>query len=123
MPKRQQHDREEAAESYHSTVQGQYASYLMEKEQEAADAAALRQKYGSQQTYSGGGYDNGSLTPAQVAAMQNALGVTADGQWGSQSSAASGGLTADEAWQAYQEAMQGSGRGGYSGGVNRQSRI
>lgn len=111
--------------SYRSTVQGQYASYLMEKEQEAADAAALRQKYSAQQAYGGGsgGYDNGSLTPAQVAAMQNALGVTADGQWGSQSSAASGGLTADEAWQAYREAMQGSGRGGYSGGVNRQSRI
>lgn len=114
--------------SYRSTVQGQYASYLMEKEQEAADAAAMRQKYSTQQAYGGGsgGYDNGSLTPAQVAAMQNALGVTADGQWGSQSSAAAGGLTADEAWQAYQEAMQGGSQSEYSyggAGVNRTSRM
>lgn len=95
--------------SYRSTVQGQYASYLMEKEQEAADAAALRQRYSAQQAYSGGGsggYDNGSLTPAQVAEMQNALGVTADGQWGSQSSARADGMTADEAWQAYQKAVR-----------------
>lgn len=114
--------------SYRSTVQSQYASYLMEKEQEAADTAALRQKYSAQQAYGGGsgGYDNGSLTPAQVAAMQNALGVTADGQWGSQSSAAAGGLTADEAWQAYQEAVQGGSQSEYSyggAGVNRTSRM
>ena len=51
--------------------------------------------------------------------MQQALGVTADGAWGPQSSAAANGMTAAEAWQAYQQAKRGS---NYSG-VNRQSRM
>ena len=48
-----------------------------------------------------GGYNNGSLTTAQVKQLQQALGVTADGLWGSQSKAAAGGLTADQAWAQY----------------------
>lgn len=50
----------------------------------------------------GGGYNNGSLTSSQVMQLQKALGVTADGMWGSNSQAAAGGMTADEAWAAYQ---------------------
>ena len=49
----------------------------------------------------GGGYSNGSLTRSQVQEMQKALGVTADGLWGSESKAAAGGMTADQAWAAY----------------------
>lgn len=113
-----------------STVAGQYAAYLLQKDQEAAQVAQWQRKQaasgGSGGSYSyGGGYDNGSLTPAQVAAMQKALGVTADGMWGSQSSAAADGMTAEEAWNAYQQA-QGGGQSGYGynySGVNRQSRI
>lgn len=45
-------------------------------------------------------YDNGSLTSSQVRQLQQALGVTADGMWGRESTNASGGLTADEAWAA-----------------------
>lgn len=52
-----------------------------------------------------GGYNNGGLTRQQVAEMQNYLGVTADGLWGSNSRNAAGGLTADEAWAAYQQAL------------------
>ena len=48
-----------------------------------------------------GGYNNGSLTTDQVKQLQQALGVTADGLWGSQSKAAAGGLTADQAWAQY----------------------
>ena len=48
-----------------------------------------------------GGYDNGGLTTSQVKQLQQKLGVTADGKWGSQSSKAAGGLTADEAWKKY----------------------
>lgn len=48
-----------------------------------------------------GGYNNGSLTTAQVKQLQQKLGVTADGKWGSKSSTAAGGLTADEAWAKY----------------------
>lgn len=92
-----------------STVAGQYAAYLLQKDQEAAQVAQWQRKQaasgGSGGSYSyGGGYDNGSLTPAQVAAMQRSLGVTPDGVWGSESSAAADGMTADEAWSAYQEA-------------------
>lgn len=113
-----------------STVEGQYAAYLLQKDQEAAQIAQWQREQaasgGSGGSYSyGGGYDNGSLTPAQVAAMQKALGVTADGMWGSQSSAAADGMTAEEAWNAYQQA-QGGGQSGYGynySGVNRQSRV
>lgn len=113
-----------------STVEGQYAAYLLQKDQEAAQVAQWQRKQaasgGSGGSYSsGGGYNNGSLTPAQVAAMQKALGVTADGMWGSQSSAAADGMTAEEAWNAYQQA-QGGGQSGYGynySGVNRQSRV
>lgn len=47
-------------------------------------------------------YNNGKLTSAQVKEMQEAYGVTADGKWGKNSKAAAGGLSADEAWAAYQ---------------------
>lgn len=120
--------------SYKSTVQGQYASYLLQKEQEAASVAQWQREWAAQQelqrqqaaeqaasgsSYSSGGYENGGLTASQVAEMQQALGVIADGAWGPQSSAAANGMTAAEAWQAYQQAKRGS---NYSG-VNRQSRM
>lgn len=120
--------------AHKSTVEGQYAAYLLQKDQEAAQVAQWQREQaasggsysygGSGGSYSyGDGYDNGSLTPAQVAAMQKALGVTADGVWGPQSSAAADGMTAEEAWDAYQRA-QGGGQSGYgSGGINRQSRM
>lgn len=60
----------------------------------------------------GGSYNNGSLTAAQVRQLQEALGVTADGMWGKNSTAASGGLTADEAWNALNGSTGGSGAGG-----------
>lgn len=59
------------------------------------------------QRKTGGGYNNGGLTNQQIKQMQQALGVTADGLWGSNSSRAAGGLTADEAWAAYQQAQIG----------------
>ena len=46
-------------------------------------------------------YDNGSMTTEQVKQLQQKLGVNPDGKWGTQSSAAAGGLTADEAWAKY----------------------
>lgn len=48
------------------------------------------------------GYSNGSVSTADIKAMQKALGVTADGKWGAKSTSAAGGLTAEEAWAAYQ---------------------
>lgn len=47
------------------------------------------------------GYDNGSLSEDQVKEIQKALGITADGKWGSDSRQATDGMTAEEAWNAY----------------------
>lgn len=108
----------ESMASYLSQVQAQYASYLqnergiqaeidMFNRQLAAQQAQAAQSYssgGSGYSSGGGGYDNGGLTAAQIMEMQRALGVTADGKWGSQSMAAADGMSAQEAWQAYQQA-------------------
>lgn len=67
-------------------------------------ALTLRKTTGS------GGYNNGSLTSSQVQELQNALGVKADGMWGSKSKAAAGGMTADQAWAAYQKENPGTSR-------------
>ena len=48
------------------------------------------------------GYNNGGLTNEQVKVLQNHYGVTADGLWGKNSSNAAGGLTAAQAWDAFQ---------------------
>lgn len=58
----------------------------------------------------GGGYNNGSLTSSQVMELQKAMGVTADGLWGSNSKAAADGMTADQAWAAYQQNNPGTSR-------------
>ena len=47
-------------------------------------------------------YDNGGLSSDQVKVLQNYYGVTADGLWGKNSSSAAGGLTAGQAWAAFQ---------------------
>lgn len=46
--------------------------------------------------------------------MQAYYGTDPDGMWGADSTAAAGGLSADEAWEAYQ-AAQSSGSGGAAG--------
>lgn len=118
---------------YRANVQSQYASYLMQKDQQAAIIAQQQQeREAAERASSGGGYsngggyyggyDNGSLSPEQVAEMQDVLGVTPDGKWGSQSSAAANGKSADAAWEEYQAAKRkvgGYGGGGVGGGVNR----
>ena len=48
------------------------------------------------------GYNNGGLTNEQVKVLQNHYGLTADGLWGKNSSNAAGGLTAAQAWDAFQ---------------------
>ena len=134
--------------SYKTAVQNQYANYLLQKDQQAANADQWQREYEAQlelqrqqaaqqaaadsaryeaaasrgassRRYGSGGYDNGSLSASQVAEMQRFYNVDADGLWGSRSSAATYGLTADEAWQAYQAAKRRTGGyGGGGGGVN-----
>lgn len=124
--------------SYKTAVQSQYANYLLQKDQQAANVDQWQREYEAQlelqrqqaarqaavdgASYGGGtsgGYDNGSLSASQVAEMQRVLGVTPDGLWGSRTSTAANGMSANEAWQAYQAAKRKT--GGYSsggGGVN-----
>ena len=118
----------EAMANYLSQVQAQYASYLQNERSIQAEIDMFNRQLAAQQAqearaaaysggssggssggysggYSGGGgYNNGGLTTAQIMEMQQALGVTADGIWGSQSMAAADGMSAQEAWQAYQQA-------------------
>lgn len=51
---------------------------------------------------SGGGYDNGKVPASEIKKMQKALGIEADGKWGSSSKAAAGGLEADDAYDLWQ---------------------
>lgn len=88
-------------------------------DQQLAEAAVAAGTTGGRtsavRTASGGGsYNNGSLTTEQVKQLQQALGVTADGLWGSQSKAAAGGLTADQAWAQMGMTATPSGGGGFS---------
>ena len=78
------------------------ASVLAEMNAAPAAASSGSRTTSARSSRSAGGYDNGSLTADQVRQMQQALGVTADGMWGSDSRNAAGGLTADEAWAAMQ---------------------
>ena len=55
----------------------------------------------SSKSSSGGGYDNGGLSTAQVKQLQKALGVTADGYYGTNSKKAAGGLSAKAAYDKY----------------------
>lgn len=50
---------------------------------------------------SGNSYDNGGLSNTQVKALQDALGVDADGKYGSASMKAAGGLSAEEAYKKF----------------------
>ena len=52
-------------------------------------------------TETGKNYNNGGLTVAQVKALQNKLGVEADGYYGAKSSEAAGGLSAEEAYKKF----------------------
>lgn len=66
-----------------------------------ATAADNAKKYSGTAPNGGGSYNNGSLTTGQVKALQSALGVTADGYYGSVSQKAAGGLSAAEAYAKY----------------------
>lgn len=75
------------------------------------DMAAAKAGYGGSGSgrSSGRGYNNGSLTSAQIRQLQALLGVAADGKYGSKSMVAAGGLDADAAWAKYFGGRGGSG--------------
>ena len=84
------------------TAINQIISYYQTQQTETGTSSSGggTQTSGGTQT-GGGGYDNGGLTTEQVKQLQSELGVSADGLWGSESSSAAGGLSADEAWEKY----------------------
>ena len=49
----------------------------------------------------GGSYNNGSLSSSQIKELQKAIGVEADGMYGSASQKAAGGLSAEEAYKKF----------------------
>ena len=55
----------------------------------------------STKSYSGNGFNNGTLTNGQIKELQSVLGVEADGKFGPKSKEAAGGLSADEAYAKY----------------------
>lgn len=60
----------------------------------------------------GGGWElrsNGGLEDWQIKEMQDYYGVSSDGKWGPESSKATGGMSAQQAWNAYQNGGGGSG--------------
>ena len=71
------------------------------QEKEYANKYDSTTKEYSGTTKTGSSYNNGSLTSAQVKQLQAALGVTADGYYGSVSSKAAGGLSAEEAYKKF----------------------
>ena len=55
----------------------------------------------STKSYSGNGFNNGTLTNGQIKELQSVLGVEADGKFGPKTKEAAGGLSADEAYAKY----------------------
>lgn len=95
--------REEAYNDYWNNINMDY-----QKERDAVADAQWEKTYNqSLRTYTddddddddGDNYDNGSVSPANIKAMQASLGVDADGMWGEKSMAAAGGLSADDAYK------------------------
>jgi hypothetical protein len=72
---------------------------LAEKEHSAKYDTSTKAYTGKTKT--GDSYNNGGLTTAQIKELQAAIGVEADGYYGSQSSKAADGLSAEEAYKKY----------------------
>lgn len=70
----------------------------MKEEAWAAEKSTIAD---STKSYSGNGFNNGSLTNGQIKELQSVLGVEADGKFGPKSKEAAGGLSADEAYAKY----------------------
>ena len=74
---------------------------MKEEEHAAAMDAYKREEESdadSKKLYSGNGYNNGTLTVGQIKELQAYYGVEADGLYGPKTQAATGGLSADEAY-------------------------
>lgn len=72
-------------------------------------------------TGSGGGNGeiyNGGLTTDQIVEMQNYYGTVADGLWGPNSTNAAGGLSAQQAWEKYQQSSRNTSGGSTTGTGN-----
>ena len=119
-----QQDRDAVADSQWQTAfdytkdrdQVSDSQWQQEFNRATANDAANRTENNAKTYYESGGkvgYDNGSVSLDNIKLMQKALGIDADGKWGPGSTEASGGLTADQAWKAYQNGTLGKADAGY----------
>lgn len=69
--------------------------------QKAQASAAAKANATSGKKDDGSAWDNGACTTSEIKQMQAELGVAADGKWGKESTNATGGLSADEAYTAW----------------------
>lgn len=82
----------------------QYDQEYAFAQQQYADSKSVSSSGGggsSNNGNGGGGYDNGGLEAWQIKRLQEKLGVTADGLYGTESKNAAGGLSAKEAYTKY----------------------
>lgn len=77
-----------------------YNRYMAQGEKMLNDISLTQQMQDRYGTVNGG-YDNGTVSTADIKAMQKYLNVDDDGLWGPVSTEAAGGLTAEEAWKKY----------------------
>ena len=123
-----------SAYSLYSSNKSRYNSYTAYMSYGGGDLRRNNSSGGTQSSSTGttssgsGSYSNGGLSDAQIREMQKYYGVTADGKWGKNSTAAAGGLSAADAWNRYKNGGTGSytpsgsggtasgGSGGYSNG-------
>ena len=85
----------------YQTGRDQVADEQWQKEYDLALQKYKDSKSSSDGSSYSGSYDNGSLTESQVKALQEAIGATVDGKYGSQSKEKAGGLSAEEAYKKY----------------------
>ena len=84
--------------------QKEFAEAQRQYQQSYALSAAKNQKSEPETEKKTGNatFDNGNVSKGNIKIMQRILGLVDDGYWGSAAYKASGGMTADQAWEAYQ---------------------
>lgn len=84
--------------AYRDTISDEQWQAAMDAQNGTVDGVVQNAPVYEGTTKTGKNYNNGGLTAAQVKELQNKLGVTADGYYGEKSTAAAGGLSAEEAY-------------------------
>lgn len=85
-----------------AVADSQWQAQFDESKRQYDNSLSYKKESDTKNYVAGGyGYNNGDVSSADIKAMQEALGVSADGKWGQASMQAAGGLSADEAYEAW----------------------